>query len=244
MKVGSMLERIGCARCNGGCRPAFEACTRRPSLKPSGCFRPNRIWFRAALSTLIIGVTSFFRDDFVFETLRTRILPPIVSSTPHGLSAWSVGCSDGAELYSVAMILADMGALEHCHLLGTDCRADAIKRARLGRFDATAMHTLPTQYERYAVEDSAGGVIVPKIRHSVHWRVSDVLTLQEPGVWDMILCRNMAMYLSGGAAAGLWERLAASLRPGGILVTGKAERPTGASEFTAAGPCIFRRNRG
>jgi chemotaxis protein methyltransferase CheR/two-component system CheB/CheR fusion protein len=59
----------------------------------------------------------------------------------------------------------------------------------------------------------------------------------------MILCRNLAIYLRGAAAVRLWQSLLASLRPGGILVLGKAERPLGADGLTAIGPCIYRRNR-
>ena len=75
----------------------------------------------------------------------------------------------------------------------------------------------------------------------MRWRTGDVLTLPEPGTWDLVLCRNLAIYLQPEAASGLWRRLGASLRPGGLLALGKAERPTGASDLAAVGPCLYRR---
>jgi chemotaxis methyl-accepting protein methylase len=69
-----------------------------------------------------------------------------------------------------------------------------------------------------------------------------VLTVREPGAWDVVLCRNLVIYLQPGAAAVLWRQLAAAVRPGGLLVLGKAERPGGDGRlFTPAGPCVFRR---
>jgi chemotaxis protein methyltransferase CheR/two-component system CheB/CheR fusion protein len=55
----------------------------------------------------------------------------------------------------------------------------------------------------------------------------------------LIACRNFAIYLQHPAAARLWRRLHSSLRPGGLLLTGKAERPT--SGFLRAGPCLYRK---
>jgi chemotaxis protein methyltransferase CheR len=57
----------------------------------------------------------------------------------------------------------------------------------------------------------------------------------------MILCRNVAMYMQSAAAATLWRRLERCLVPGGILVVGKAERPTEARGLTMIAPCIYRR---
>src|SRR5262249_62227868 len=63
-----------------------------------------------ALGTLIIGVTSFFRDPGVFEQLRTQVLPGLLRG-PGGLRVWCCGCSDGPEVYSLAVLLAECGRL-------------------------------------------------------------------------------------------------------------------------------------
>src|SRR5215213_5073991 len=88
----------------------------------------NRTLRPVALSTLLIGVTSFFRDSAVFSTLASRILPTIADKRG-GLRAWSAGCSDGLELYSLAIVLAEFGLLGRSRLLGTDCRDDAVAHA-------------------------------------------------------------------------------------------------------------------
>ena len=211
---------------------AKRALRHKPSLLPR------------ALSTLVIGVTSFFRDAATFQALRKDVIPKLIAGR-YGLGVWCVGCSDGAELYSVAIELAEMGVLSRCHLLGTDCRSDAVKRAKAGVFDAALMRGVPEALrERYFTCHEGKWTVSEEIRRATHWRKADILSLHEPGIWDMILCRNLSIYLSPEASSGLWPRLEASLRPSGVLVTGKAERPVGTRQLRMLAPCVWRRSRG
>jgi len=196
-----------------------------------------------ALTATVIGVTSFFRDAPVFATLRDEVLPSLLASAARlPLRIWSIGCSDGPELYSVAMLLDEIGMLEHAILLGTDCRPDAIRQARSGDFDPLALREieprLEATYFRYA---DGRWRIDERLPKAATWRVGNVLAVPEPGFWDLILCRNLAIYLTEDAVTTLWTRVQGCLRPGGILVTGKAERPHGARGLSMIKPCIYRR---
>ncbi len=194
-----------------------------------------------ALGSLVLGVTHFFRDQEVFDALRDKVLPDLVG--PGGdAHIWSAGCSDGSELYSLAMILAEQGTLHRRSLFGTDCRLAATTSAAAGIYDANSLRTVPSPWvRRYFQPLSRGWQIVPWLRAIPRWRSADVMAVQEPGPWDMILCRNLAIYLQPAMAAALWSRLHAVLRPGGILMTGKAERPPAHLGFAAIGPCLHRR---
>ena len=208
----------------------------------------------AAVSMLVIGITSFFRDAAVFEALRQDGLPELLSrrcrqwaragrSAPP-LRVWSAGCSDGAELYSVGMLLDEWGMLEggRAELLGTDCRPDAVARAVTGAFEPAAVKAVPPELlRRYFTEAGGQFHVSPALRAATTWRVGDVLAAAEPGPWDVVLCRNLSIYLRPEAAGALWPRLAAGLRPGGLLVPGKAERPLGARGLVPVAPCLYRR---
>ena len=149
------------------------------------------------------------------------------------------GCSSGAELYSVAMLLADIGILDRCELLGTDLRQAAIDRACNGSLlPQVRPGTAPTKMDRYIQKSR----VVPSLRERITWRRANVLEEVEPGPWDAVLCRNLAIYLQPPAANRLWHRLASVLRSGGLLVLGKAERPSEAAGLVSAGPCIYRRD--
>lgn len=202
-----------------------------------------------ALEALLIGVTSFFRDEGVFAALRRHVLPEVVGGwrgrgADQPLRVWSAGCSSGAELYSVALLLLEQGALwpQRCELLGTDCRAGAVARAAAGVFEPGALKGLPRDlFREFFVCDEDHYRVRADIRSAVHWRRGDALAAAEPGPWDLVLCRNLAIYLQPAAAARLWATLAVALRPGGVLVLGKAERPVGVAGLAPDGPCVYRR---
>jgi chemotaxis protein methyltransferase CheR len=233
-------------------RRRIQACLR--ALQVGSCSEARRVLekspslMRSAISSLVIGVTSFFRDPAVFDCLRETILRR-QDWWRGGLRIWSAACADGPELYSIAMMLAEVGLLHRAELLGTDCRADAIARARDGVYDAASVrHVYPAIIDRYfrPEADGNGGSdyrIVEPLRRATQWRTGNLLTQSEPGLWNIILCRNMAMYLKPEVAGALWRNLESMLCPGGLLVLGKAERP-GGNKLSMIAPCVYRRDRG
>jgi chemotaxis methyl-accepting protein methylase len=199
---------------------------------------------RPALSALVIGVTRFFRDGPVFDLIHREILP-LLCERHRGTRAWSVGCSDGAELYSLAILLAEHNRLDSCELLGTDCRPDAIHAAATGRYDPPALAGVPDPLrDRYFTSEEDCWTIQGWLRMVPRWRVENALRISDTAGWDMILCRNFAMYLKVEAAVNLWQRLELALRPGGYLIVGRAERPSGATRLSFVAPGIFQRNKG
>ena len=207
-----------------------HAIRRRPRLLPE------------VISALLIGVTSFFRDPAAFDTLDREVVPQLLARSD-GPQVWSVGCSDGAELYSLAMLLEARGGLRRASLLGTDCRPDAIARAKEGSFDLAAIKNVPAEFlGRYFVLDSGRLRVHPCLRAATDWRKANVLSTTEVGSWDLILCRNLAIYLQPAAVSRLWRALAQRLCPGGFLMLGKAERPYGAGGLSQIAPGIYQRD--
>ncbi len=198
---------------------------------------------KTVIGSLVIGVTAFFRDPSVFEALAESVIPRLLSQK-NGPRIWSVGCSDGPELYSIAMLLAERGGLQRSTLLGTDCRSDALVRAREGVYDhASVRHVPAALLLRYFQSDAMEVRVHPYLRAVSQWRVGNALTTPEPGAWDLILCRNMSIYMQPATAGRLWQVLESCLRVGGYLVLGKAERPHGTTRLASVAPCIFRRDR-
>ena len=226
-------------------RRRLPACLRALHVRTPAAARRalqrNPTQLHAALSATLIGVTSFFRDAQVFDALERSVLPALAAARRRPLRIWSVGCSDGAELYSVAMLLAEAGLLDGASLLGTDCRADAVTAARSGRYTPLATNAVSAARLRrhFRTEDGAWR-IDERLRRAATFRIGNVFACPEPGHWDVILCRNLAIYLDDGAARDLWRRLDATMRPGAVLVVGKAERPDHAS-LAPIGPSMYRR---
>jgi chemotaxis protein methyltransferase CheR len=194
----------------------------------------------AAIGALLIGVTEFFRDPPVFETMRTEVLPQLASPA-RPLRVWSAGCSDGAELYSLAILLAQVGLLQGSFLLGSDCRTDAIERARSGLYKSAALKRIePTTRCTYFEEVGSFWRPIEQLRRQVSWKVADIAREIEEGPWDIILWRNMAIYFTAETNTPLWERLASALASGGVLIVGKAERPPSELPLTNVKRCIYR----
>lgn len=209
-------------------RAARELLERRPEL------------VSGALSAVLIGVSDFFRDEAVFEVLRGEVLPELVRERVE-VRVCSVGCSAGQELYSVAMLLAEFGALERGDLLGVDCRADAVARATAGRFARHEMADVePQRMERFFHAADGGGTLRAELRARTRWQVADVLTFDPGASWDLILFRNVAIYLEETRLEGVWARLVSRLAPGACLVTGRAEQPPSGLPLRRVAPCVYR----
>jgi chemotaxis methyl-accepting protein methylase len=190
-----------------------------------------------ALDALLIGHTEPFRDADAFAHLRSAVLPQLAAERA-GLRVWSVGCSGGVELLSAALLLAERGLLAGSTLRGSDCRAAAIAAAQSGAV-LPLLSKLPAQFDDLrllAARSDFGAAIA-----SVGWVVEDALTA-EPGesAWDLVFCRNLAIYLDAQSSQRLWARLVAALAPGGVLVTGRAERPPAHLPLGRLAKCIYR----
>ena len=199
-----------------------------------------------ALQAVAIGVTSFFRDPMVFESLE-RPLREIAPTRPRGVRVLSVGCSDGRELYSMALLL-DALAIPSAALDGVDCRESAVRSASVGIYPTAELEAIPATWRGDAF--TPAGRLRPdvaqvraEVRARCRWRVADAFALAASGDYDVVLCRNLLIYLVPDAAAELWLRLRGMLAPGGVLVVGKAERPPSDAPLHRLAPCVYQQRK-
>ena len=164
------------------------------------------------------------------------------------LRVWSAACSSGAELYSLAILLAEAGLLEDSFLLGSDCRQDAIEEAAAALYNSHDLGKIAAPVRRRYFDEAGGSwrPIEPLRRH-VHWKVADLGRGIEQGPWDMILWRNMAIYLKAETAASVWQRLASALATGGRADGGQGGAAAGGIAFDHGRkvylPFLFTRRR-
>jgi chemotaxis protein methyltransferase CheR len=192
-----------------------------------------------AVGSLLIGVTEFFRDPDVFQIIRTEVIPQL-AACGRPLRVWSAGCSNGAELYSIAILLAQAGLLEGSYLLGTDFRFDALELARSAVYDANQVKNiqLPDQCV-YFTRAGKNYRPIEQLRRNIQWRIADLVQGVEQGPWDLILWRNMAIYLTPETIEPIWRGLASALTPGGALIVGQAEKPPASLSMVSLGRCIY-----
>ena len=194
-----------------------------------------------AVNALLIGTTSFFRDHTVFQQLDQTVVPALLTARERP-RIWSAACSDGSELASIAMLFAKHGGIERSEFLGTDCRSSAIAFAAEGRYPLESADLLPPDMsERFLLRNEKGCRVHPSIRSRLNWKLADILAEPAGNAWDMILCRNLAIYLHPHQAHQLWIELHAALSPGGYLVVGKAEKPQIDGLYRVS-TCIYRKD--
>jgi chemotaxis protein methyltransferase CheR len=193
-----------------------------------------------------INVTEFFRDPDRFRALETEILPMLLAERPN-LHVWSAACSTGAEPYSVAILLHELAPHGHHRVLATDVDATALACARRGAGyrPAELRHVRPDRLARYFERSADDGsyAVRPEIKALVVYREHDLLGPAPGSGYDLILCRNVVIYFTDAAKAGLYERLAAALRPGGVLFVGGTEiiRDAHGLGLIPAGPSLYRK---
>jgi chemotaxis protein methyltransferase CheR len=187
---------------------------------------------RSLLPLVTVGHTEFFRDPKQFRALESRILPDALwraRRENRRVSIWSAGCATGEEPYSLAMVLAEQGALPiEVDLWATDLNLAAVEAARQGRFSArrvAGMHgDRRTRFFR-PVED--GYEIVSSLKDYVRFDGQNlavpVFEKVKPESLDLILCRNVIIYFDLPTIRALMDRFLTALRPGALLLLGYSE---------------------
>lgn len=182
---------------------------------------------------LLIGVTSFFRDPVVWEQLKDKVIPDLLTGGTEGrtLRAWVAGCSSGEEAYSLAIVFKE--ALEQVRPKGrytlqiyaTDLDRDAIDKARAGFYPENIVADVSEErLDRFFIKDDAGGFrIVKEIREMVIFAPQNLIMDPPFTKLDILSCRNLLIYLEPEIQKKLIPLFHYSLNPGGILVLGNAE---------------------
>jgi chemotaxis protein methyltransferase CheR len=199
------------------------------------------------LDRMTINVSELFRNPERFTELEATHLPELLGRSPSGLRIWSAGCSYGAEIYSLAILLRERAPTARHQLVAADIDEQILARARIGWFTTADMRNVtaerrtkwftqsPTDRERWTVGDD--------LRRSVDFRHIDLLKNRYPTDVDLIACRNVVIYFNDDAKDQIYQRFFDALKPGGILFVGGTERVTHADQmgWERAGTFFYRK---
>jgi chemotaxis methyl-accepting protein methylase len=197
----------------------------------------------AALNTYLIGFSGFFRDPEVFRTIDTVVMSRL-RALARPVRVLSIGCSAGQELYSIAMLLDEHGLLDGARLVGLDCRRDALADAARGRYAQSLLESVDeTRRCRFFTRSGDDWRVVDRLRARCEWLEQDGTQACPEGPWDLILCRNLFIYLQSTTADVMLSRMVDQLADAGAVVIGKAERPSAHLPLTLLGRCVYGKGR-
>jgi chemotaxis protein methyltransferase CheR len=199
----------------------------------------NKAIRQAVVEAMMTHESSFFRDITPFQRLRETIIPALLEKrqATKTLRIWSAACAGGQEIYSIAMLLREMGAALsgwQIDLLATDVSYDVLEVAKSGtysQFEAQrglSVHLLV----KYFSQDEEKWTIAQDLRDSITFRQANLMVLP-PGLgqFDVIFCRNMLMYLDTSARARVLQNLHGAMQADSVLFLGAAENVSGLTQL-------------
>ena len=188
---------------------------------------------KALLGDLLIGVTNFFRDREAFEALERDIIPQLIK--PEGsctlrdeVRVWSAGCSTGEEAYTLAMLLSDQLQVDKSsaklQVFATDIDERAIAKGRSGTYlEAIVTDVPPQRLRQYFVKDAPHYRIRKELRESVLFAQHSLLADPPFSQIDLVVCRNLLIYLDREVQREILQMFHFALKPGGYLFLGTSE---------------------
>jgi len=187
---------------------------------------------------MLIGVSSFFRDAHVFQSLRGEVIVPLVQSRPDDapLRAWVAGCATGEEAYSIAMVLleARSAAGKACpvQVFATDVDEEALETARSGTYPlGIAEDVSAERLETFFTRQGQTYRVDKHLREAVVFSRHNLLADPPFSKLDLISCRNVLIYLDAAAQKKVLSVFSFALNTGGCLLVGKSEGVVGMEAF-------------
>ena len=181
--------------------------------------------------------TRFFRDESIFSALVEQIIPEWLERqglsriSSERLNIWCVGCSTGQEPYSIKMIINEK--LPHLSdavtILATDISLHSLQRAESGTYSKFEVERgVPERFlTKYFRPDGANFKIIDELKKNITYKKHNLIADVYPGNFDVIFCRNVAIYFIGDARRGVYEKLKNSLKSDGALILGSSENLIG-----------------
>lgn len=175
---------------------------------------------------LTVGETYFMREPAHFELLRATVIPERLAARPGPLRIWSAGCASGEEPYSVAITLDEARLLAASSILGTDLSEHALQRARRGVYGRWSLRRCDDE-QRARWFESVGTQfrLADRYRGAVEFRAAGLLEGPPARSFDVVVCRNVLIYLTEEAIDAAAAAFHDALVPGGWLLIGASDPP-------------------
>ncbi len=182
------------------------------------------------LWTLSINVTAMFRDPNFYKAIRQKVVP-LLRDFPF-IRVWHAGCSTGAEVYSMAILLQEEGLYEKAILYATDMNEVVLQKAKEGIFPLKEMQNYTRNYQqaggkhdfsKYYTAGYDHAKFCPTLQKNVVWAQHNLVTDASFNEFHVILCRNVLIYFNRPLQNRVHELFYESLSDSGILGLGDKE---------------------
>lgn len=182
------------------------------------------------MEQITVNVTEMFRDPAFFMALRKNVLP--VLATYPFIRIWHAGCSTGEEVYSMAILLQEMGLLQKSVIYATDINETVLEKARKGIFPLAHMQNYSQNYQQsggqrefsqYYAANYEYAKFSEILSEKVIFAAHNLVTDRSFNEFQLIICRNTLIYFNKDLQDKVLNLFSDSLEPLGFLALGIKE---------------------
>lgn len=215
-------------------RRRIQQCVQQEKLNSISELQGRILHNRGAIDRFLLAVsvdvTSMFRDPDFFLALRQKVLP-LIRDVPF-IRIWDAGCSTGAEVMSLSILLQEEGLYEKCRIYATDFTTAIIDKAKEGIFPLKAVQEYTQNYMRaggtkefssYYTAKYKNAIFRRSLQKNVVWGEHNLVSDASLNEFHFILCRNVMIYFNETLQEHVHRLLYESLAPGGVLGLGDKE---------------------
>lgn len=213
-KEEQMKRRLNTLRLKRGV-PTFSAYYRK--------LEQSDEWLHEFLARITINVTEFFRNRPRWDVLERKLTERLARVSR--FSAWSAACSTGEEAYSLAILLSRHMPVDRFSITATDIDNGALESARKGEYLEHSLEAVtPEERKRFFRKDGSVYRINAALKRPIRFVRHDLLIDPAPGVFDLVVCRNVLIYFTHEGKQTIYGKLSESLKTSGILFVGSTEQ--------------------
>ena len=210
----------------------------------------NEINFKKFLGEISVNVTEMFRDPYLWKSLREETLPLLLESNSN-LKILHTGCSSGEEVYSLKIILDELGVKPSCHIDAFDLDKSIINKAKQGFFNKKDLKTNADNFKETGSNNSLLNFLTKSdeyylinnnLKEDVLFFEGNLATDDLKGQYDLIFCRNLLIYFNQSLQNKVLKKISKALNPKGILIIGSKESISWCESFSDF-HCINRKQK-
>jgi chemotaxis protein methyltransferase CheR len=184
------------------------------------------------LDIVTTNVTSFFREPVQLERVQEQLMrwAPTAKAANRELRVWSAACSRGHEVWTLAMMLAELPGTPRFSLLGTDVSSKVLTEAVAAVYPEAELANVPATWrKRYFMHsrDRTARLarVVPELRQTAQFARQNLIAdvLDAPRDFDLVLLRNVLIYFDAPTQVAVVKKVASHIKPAGLLCVGLAE---------------------
>lgn len=193
--------------------------------------KEDKPFFGDFVAEITVNVTEMFRDPSFWREVRDHIIPNILLNNKT-ISIWHAGCSSGEEVYSMCIMLKEMGLLDKSKIIATDLDKVILEKAKAGQYPIKNMELNEKNYIRYQgltkvsdyyTEENGKAIMDKSLTANVSFREHDLVNGPVFNKFDLILCRNVMIYFNQTLQNNVLKKLHESLFKYGYLIVGSKE---------------------